>query len=142
VRLDPGFADAYGNLGAALGTMGRSDEAIRWHREALRLRADADAHCNLGVALVEAGRVDEAEAAFREAVALEPSNANALMRLGATLAERGRYEEAIKAFKEALAIDPANTWLRSSLKAHAGRAVTLRYPEIRPAYEAALKATP
>src|SRR5690606_35184963 len=61
IHLDPGFAEAYNNLGAALRANGRRNEAIAAYREALtRAPEYALAHANLGGALAENGEVETA----------------------------------------------------------------------------------
>ena len=52
IRLDPGFADAYANLGVALRILGRYGAAIACYRRALALGPDsAGVRSNLGNAL-------------------------------------------------------------------------------------------
>src|SRR5262249_25280387 len=65
VRLRPD-AQAYFNLGWALGGSGDLDGAIAAYREALRRDPDyAEAHCNLGSALCRQGKLTEALASLK-----------------------------------------------------------------------------
>lgn len=61
IVVDPGFAEAHNNLGAALRAWGKRNEAISAYLEALKLDPDyALAHANLGGALAESGEVEAA----------------------------------------------------------------------------------
>ncbi len=85
-HVDAGFAcqessdswTAHTNLGAALGNLGRTEEAIGHYREALRLLPNsAEAHNNLGHALALQRRLSEAVVHYEEAVRLNPGNQTA-----------------------------------------------------------------
>jgi Flp pilus assembly protein TadD len=66
VRLQPDSALLHNNLGIALTSAGRLDQAIVQLRTALHLAPGyADAHYNLAVALLQAGRREEAAAEFK-----------------------------------------------------------------------------
>src|ERR1035441_1739283 len=59
LRLKPGYAMAYNNLGVALTKKGQFDAGISQFQEALRLKPDyAEAHYNFGNALVRKGQID------------------------------------------------------------------------------------
>ncbi|MEX2628974.1 MAG: tetratricopeptide repeat protein [Tistlia sp.] len=61
IVVDPGFAEAHHNLGAALRASGKRNEAITAYREAIRRMPDyALAHTNLGGALAETGELEAA----------------------------------------------------------------------------------
>ncbi len=98
---------AHGNLGGALLSVGRLDEAIAEERAALAIRPDyAQAHCNLGLALVHSGRPNEALPEFERAVALNPNFAKAHNNLAGVLAGQGRIDESIGHLEAALRSDP------------------------------------
>ena len=108
VNIEPTYADAAGNLGAALGQLRRWDEAVRWHTEASRMVRRSDTDYNLGVALHELSRFDEAEQAFKRALQLEPGSGELLARLALSLAAQGRAEEAINMLETAPTSDPVD----------------------------------
>ena len=82
LRLRPGSAAAYFNLGTALAVAGRVEPAIAALRRALEIRPDySSAHNNLGNVLAVRGDVDEAIVHFREALRLDPDNAEARVSL-------------------------------------------------------------
>jgi tetratricopeptide (TPR) repeat protein len=97
------LAEAYTNLGIALGRQRRYEEAIAHHEEALRINSEfAVAYFNLGETLAGVGRFDDAVARYQMAIALKPELAEAHIKLGAVLGSMGRYEESISHYREAL----------------------------------------
>jgi tetratricopeptide (TPR) repeat protein len=107
IRLHPGYADAYCNLGAALRAQERLDEAIPALRQALKLQPNhIEAHYNLGLALAAERRFDEAIESLREVIRLKPDRAEVHLYLGTALASTGRPEEAAESFRRVLALDP------------------------------------
>ncbi|MBP2291647.1 tetratricopeptide repeat protein [Azospirillum rugosum] len=102
-----GVADYHDNLGSALRALGRAEEAVAAHREAIRLRPGfAQAFYNLGNALEALGRLGEAADAYAQAAALRPDYARARFNLGNALAALGRAGEAADAYRAALRDDP------------------------------------
>ena len=90
----PGDFVALANLGSALQTEGRLNEAISFLRQAVAARPDhAPARNNLATALRAAGRVDEAIAEFEETLRRQPSYLDAEYNLGTTLLAAGRYRQ-------------------------------------------------
>jgi len=95
------------NLGNALVSQGRFNEAIGHYQKALELQPDyAEAHNNLGLALANRGRFDEAIEHYEKALELQPDFAKAHNNLGAALANRGRLDEAIGHCEKALELQP------------------------------------
>lgn len=98
---------AHINLGLALFSQGRNEDAIRHYREALRIRPDSTAALNdLGIALHAAGRDAEAVEQFRLAIAAGLSSAELQVNYGTALFGTGRIDAAIERFGEALRLDP------------------------------------
>ena len=86
----PGDFVALANLGSALQTEGRLDEAVPLLRQAVAARPDhAPARNNLATALRSAGRIDEAIAEFEETLRRQPAYLDAEYNLGHDAA-RGR----------------------------------------------------
>ena len=111
VRLNPGAYAARVNLGRALLSQGKRDEAVAEFREGIRLKPDsARARHNLGLALSYRGKLDEAAAEFREAIRLQPDYAEPHYCLGNMLSDRGRHDEAAAEFREAIRGQPDNAW--------------------------------
>jgi tetratricopeptide (TPR) repeat protein len=100
LRLDPRYALAHNNLGAALRAQGDLAGAVRCHREALRLDPKlALAHYNLGNALQDQGELGGAVRCYREALRLDPKYAKAQCGLGFALRQQGRFAESLTAFR-------------------------------------------
>ena len=75
LRINPNYAEAHTNLGAALLRLGMPDEAIAALRKAIELKPDlAEAHNSLAVALTQLGRFSEAAESFEQAIGLAPAN--------------------------------------------------------------------
>jgi tetratricopeptide (TPR) repeat protein len=109
ITVTEGNYRAHNNLGAALGPMGRYDEAAGHFHLALEAFPDyASAHGNLGKVLDLQGRFAEAEQHFRRAVELDPTLLSARVNWAMGLSVRGRYQEAIDLYRQALEIDPGN----------------------------------
>lgn len=116
IRRNPACWMAHNNLGVALKSRGRLDDAARHYRRALALRPDyPEAHNNLGLALHATGNPRGAVDSYREALRLRPANPEALGNLGASLTSLGRAGEAVAAFQQALQFDPDDAGLRFNL---------------------------
>lgn len=119
-RIEAPAAEFYRLYDAAyqLTEAGRTEEAVRAWREALRLEPDdAKANNNLGGMLLRLGRLPEAEAHLRKALAADPELAGARNNLGLLLMQRGRWEEARAEFERAIALAPASAEARVNLGA-------------------------
>jgi Tfp pilus assembly protein PilF len=95
------------NLGLALQSQTRLDEAISHYRQALQLKPDyVKAHNNLGIALQSQSKYDEAIEHVKKAVQLDPNFALARYNLGSMYYEQGRYELAVTHWTKALELNP------------------------------------
>lgn len=107
---------ARSNLGRVLLEEGRTAEAERELREAVRLGpASAEAEADLGNALDRLGRADEARAHYARAVGIDPSLAGAHFNFGLSLLRAGRASEASGQFRAALAIEPGRAAAHNGL---------------------------
>jgi tetratricopeptide (TPR) repeat protein len=108
IRLKPGYAEFYNNLGNALKAKGLVDEAITAYKKAIRLKpAFAYAYFDLGLALHNKGLLDEAVAAYKEAIHFKPDYAEAYNGLGNVLQNKRSLDKAIAAYKEAIRFEPS-----------------------------------
>lgn len=104
------------NLGDALRSAGRSDEAIEQFRAALELHpANSAAASNLGALMAAKGDHDEAVRLYESALAADPENTAAHDNLGQEQAARGQLEEAIASFRRSIAIDPRGSGAHHNL---------------------------
>ena len=126
LRKYPGDFVALANLGSALQTAGRLDEAIGYLRQALAVRPDhAGARNNLATALRAAGRSDDAIVEFERALRSDPGYADAEYNLATTLLARGRVVDAIGHLERIVRVHPEDATALSDLGAAyamAGRA--------------------
>ena len=91
------------NLGAALQSDGRFDEAIEHYRRAITIRSDyAPAYNNMGAALRAKGQVADAVASYERALARQPDYPEAHYNLGNVLLDQGKLDDAIDHFRRAL----------------------------------------
>ncbi|MBI2871519.1 MAG: tetratricopeptide repeat protein [Candidatus Omnitrophica bacterium] len=98
---------AHYNLGVALASEGRFNEAIPMYEKAIKLMPDYPAALNnLGIALGEVGRLEEALGPLKEAVRITPAHVEAHYNLGNALLKLGRVEAAIAEYREALRLQP------------------------------------
>ena len=107
-------ADVHNNLGIALASTGRSDEAVRAFQQALTLAPEmSGAHYNLASVLLQRGDAAGAIDQLQRAVDLEPTSdkirvalARALNDHGIALGSQGQFAAAIETFRRALALEP------------------------------------
>jgi tetratricopeptide (TPR) repeat protein len=92
------------NLGVALQTDGRLQEAENHYRRALAIQPDyAPAHVNLGMVLVALHRPVEAIESYKRAIELESGDVDLDLKLGNALLQAGRAPEAVERFRSAIA---------------------------------------
>ncbi|MFM8681040.1 MAG: tetratricopeptide repeat protein [Alphaproteobacteria bacterium] len=118
--IDPGYFDAWNNLGNVLRGLGRPADAIVAYGRAGESRPDdAEVPANLAAVFLDLGRHAEALESCDRAIVRKPSHAEALASRAAALLGLGRDEEALASAERALAARPA------SGRAHALRGVAL-----------------
>ncbi|GMH11397.1 hypothetical protein Nepgr_013238 [Nepenthes gracilis] len=107
IRIEPQFAECFGNMANAWKEKGNVDLAIRYYLIAIELRPNfADAWSNLASAYMRKGRLDEAAQCCRQALALNPLLVDAHSNLGNLMKAQGLVQEAYSCYVEALRIQP------------------------------------
>ncbi|KAF2287501.1 hypothetical protein GH714_000959 [Hevea brasiliensis] len=107
LRLEPRFAECYGNMANAWKEKGDIDLAIRYYLVAIELRPNfVDAWSNLASAYMRKGRLNEAAQCCRQALALNPLLVDAHSNLGNLMKAQGLLQEAYGCYLEALRIQP------------------------------------
>ncbi|XP_024025154.1 probable UDP-N-acetylglucosamine--peptide N-acetylglucosaminyltransferase SEC [Morus notabilis] len=107
LRIEPHFAECYGNMANAWKEKGNIDLAIRYYLVAIELRPNfSDAWANLGSAYMRKGRLNEAAQCCRQALALNPALVDAHSNLGNLMKAQGLVQEAYSCYLEALRIQP------------------------------------
>lgn len=113
---NPDSWTAHTNLGAELGGLGRSDEAIAHYRDALRLRPTSfEAHNNLATLLLQSGRPAEAITHYEEAVRINPDVPGIHFNLAIAFATTDRLREAAVQFREVLRLTPDSAEAHNNL---------------------------
>jgi tetratricopeptide (TPR) repeat protein len=116
IRLDPSYAFAHNNLGAAYNQALDKEAALEAFDAALAADPNfALAHSNRASALAEDGKLEEALASAREAIRLDATVPSYHHNLGLILTKLGRPEEAVAAYEEALQRDPGYATAMMSL---------------------------
>ena len=96
LELAPASAPVLREAGDLARTLGRTEEAIRFFRQALEQDPmSAACYGALGLTLYSAGQLAEAEAATRKGLELSPRRVGSHGVLARTLAAQGRLEEAM-----------------------------------------------
>lgn len=106
---------AYFNLGAALASIGKTDEAIKNYKISLDIKGNAEVYVNMGNALAKKGLFDEAVKNYLEALKINPNYVNAHINLGNTYSEARLFEKAVYHYNEALKQSPQDVVLLSNM---------------------------
>jgi len=116
VRLDPRDAAAHNNLGLAWQKMGRTEDALREHRETVRLDPNmAAGYTNIGVELAELGQTQEAARAYETSLRIFPNQPKVLHNLAILLVGLQRVDEAVARMREAARLASATTEILQNL---------------------------
>jgi tetratricopeptide (TPR) repeat protein len=101
--IDPSFASAHNELGAAFWGLRQTDNAVAEFRTASKLDPDSPAMlCNFSLALLATARFPEAEAAARAALRVDPNLIEAHFVLGYSLYKQKRHDlEAVESLQRA-----------------------------------------
>jgi Flp pilus assembly protein TadD len=109
VKIDPGLADAWVNLGVALRRAGETEAAEAAYRTALELDPEeASAYQNLAALLSLRGRHGESRELLTLAARVGKRNPFSYLALGDLSLAYGRLEEARRLFRKALHLDRHN----------------------------------
>jgi len=107
IKRNPGYAQAYFQMGYCLAKLGQYKEAIGPYEQAVRINPkDADFLNNLCVAYGMVGRYNEAIELCRQSIQLKSDLAETYNNLGWSYQRLGRYQEAIQSCKEAIRLKP------------------------------------
>lgn len=107
---------AHNNLGAALLSMGRIEEAVTQFRIALQTKPEnIDLLNNLACALQKKGLTNEAFLQVQRALALNANRAETHYNFGSLLLQAGRAEEGIAQYQEALRLKPDHALAHANL---------------------------
>ncbi|KAL8171812.1 hypothetical protein V2J09_023616 [Rumex salicifolius] len=108
IRIDPNFAECFGNMANAWKEKGNIDLAIHYYLIAIELRPNfADAWSNLASAYMRKGRLSEAAKCCRQALALNPLLVDAHSNLGNLMKAQGLVQEAYNCYFQAIRLQPS-----------------------------------
>ena len=111
VDLDPGFAEAWYNLGVAYQKIEAHEKAIRDLERAVALRPDnADYQYALGSGYFHVESYAKAVRAFERALQADPRHLKSQFSLALTLEKQGKLDEARAAWERYLELDSKSGW--------------------------------
>ena len=141
LRINPRSARALLNLGHALASLGRHEDAVGSFERALEVQPEyPQAQQGLGKSLVELERYEAALASFDRVLRTQPNHVDALSCRGVALARLGRNTEALAALEKALALRPGDPEILNS-RGNVLRALQ-RYEEALRTFDAVLAKIP
>ena len=107
IQLDPHYANAYSNRGAAYNIKGKLDRAITDYNKTIELDPDhANAYNNRGNAYSDKGKLDRAIADYNKAIALDSDIAEPYNNRGVAYKDKGEFDRAIEDFNKAMQLNP------------------------------------
>ena len=107
---------ALNNIGAALSSLGKYDEAMKYFARGIKLYpTKAGYYQNYGVCLSEKGDYKNAITYFKKAISLDSKLYVSYMNLGLIQSHSGNKTEALKLLKRAFDIDQDNLDIRNNL---------------------------
>ena len=102
----PSFVIAYNNLGHALLSEQRFEDAVTVFQRAVEINPNySKAQNNLGNALSELKRYDKAIGYYQQAIKIEPDYAEAFNNFANALRNRGQLKESVEYYREAIRLD-------------------------------------
>ncbi len=109
VKVDPGYSEAYNNLGYSYEKLGEYEKAIPFYKKAISnpIYSTAEkAYYNMGYSYYRLGKYESALSSFKEAIKRAPTLSLAYMRLSLCYNAMGKYGDAATAMTQAIALDP------------------------------------
>jgi len=107
LTLTPNAARVHSQLGLALKSQGKLDEAIKHYTESLRINPGyANAHNDLALVLTRQDNLNEAIAHYNTALKLDPDLYPVHSNLADALARQGKLDQAVTHYTESLRINP------------------------------------
>jgi tetratricopeptide (TPR) repeat protein len=107
LKVNPGNAEAYNNIGNVLNSKGNPDAALDYFKKALKIKPKfADVYNNIGNALNAKGDTDAAIGSYKKALKIKPDYAEAYYNKGIALKDKGEQKAAIDSYKRAIKIKP------------------------------------
>lgn len=106
IKINPGFAGGYNNLGIAYDNLGFHQEAIDSYLKAIEIfPAYAKAHYNLGQVYSSLGQQYKAIDCYQQVIKISPDDAECYNELGNSYYALGQRHKAIDYYKKAISMD-------------------------------------
>ena len=107
IELDPGYAEAYNNLGIIYQEIGDFDRALSAYQKAIGINPKYEkALNNLGVLLYLKGHYEESIQAFQKALTINANNVESHINLGILFKKQGQVDKAMESYHRALTLNP------------------------------------
>lgn len=100
IKIHPGFAEAYNNLGAQYSKLGKGKDAVEALGKSIQLKPAAQTYLNLGFVYLQQGLYAESLKPLQESHRLDPENPIALESLGEAYFGIGQYLLALNCFQQ------------------------------------------
>jgi protein O-GlcNAc transferase len=108
LRVQPNDAPTWIKRASTLVELGRYDDAVASHQQAIALHPDdPEIHFTFGIMLQHLNEFDGAITAFQRAIALRPAFFGAFNDLGTALQSLGRLNDAAAAYRQAMELEPS-----------------------------------
>lgn len=108
-KADPGYSEAYNNLGFAHERLGRFDTAISFYKKSvsnLLYPTPDKAYIGMGNSYYRLGKYEDAINSFKEAIKRAPNLGLPYLRMALCYNAMGRYGDASTALTYAITLDP------------------------------------
>jgi tetratricopeptide (TPR) repeat protein len=116
INTNPSNFQAQSNLGAALASLEKWDQAAASYSKAIQLDAShSQLFIDYGKTLAQQGKWDEAVVAYCHAVQLSPNNPSLHNILGEALSKTGKWQEMVAVYQNAIQLAPQNWWFYFNL---------------------------
>jgi len=107
IELDPGYVEAYANLGKLQYQLGQVAAALENYNRAIQLNpADAELYFNRAKVLWASAQLKAAEENFSKAIELKTDYSEAYCNRGVLLSASGQFDQAVEDFDEAIRYAP------------------------------------
>lgn len=113
VAVEPGYVEAWHNMGISLFNLDRFEDAIKAFDRAIELKPDnAGSWYNKGLALGSLGRYEDEVLSYDRAIVLKPDYAEAWNNMGVAFIMLERYQDVVTVCGRAVAVRPgyAEAW--------------------------------
>jgi tetratricopeptide (TPR) repeat protein len=116
IELNPDYADAYMNRGAAYAESADYGQAIRDYNKAIELNPDIEyAYYGRGLAYYYSGNPEQAILDYNRAIELDPNYAYAYLGRGLAYHQAGNAEQAVLDFEQYLKLAPPDASNRATV---------------------------